>query len=129
MIWDDPENMGAGVFRVGADDQGVEHYDLTLLEAHSYLQVTGAGGDEEGTEESMELNGIYASLERKSETFFFGKLLCYARLCPAITEECVYLCTCVEYCKITVSCRSTLSTVRSALYAVVFFSSVDPSSD
>lgn len=50
VIWDDPEEMGAGTFG---------YYHTTLLAVHSYLKVTGAGGDEEGTEEAMELNGTY----------------------------------------------------------------------
>lgn len=78
VIWDDPEEMGAGTFG---------YYHTTLLAVHSYLKVTGAGGDEEGTEEAMELNGTYVPRPEIRPTFYLCKSLTRIMKCFHVRHQ------------------------------------------
>lgn len=54
---EDGEQSG-GEYRVGTDENGVEHYDLLLHAVHSYIKLSGAG-DAGEDEDAQALNGIY----------------------------------------------------------------------
>lgn len=59
VLWDEKDGeQSGGEYRVGADENGVEHYDLRLHAVHSYIKLSGAG-DAGEDEDAQALNGIY----------------------------------------------------------------------